>query len=169
MSSVQQVVWHTSHQVKAVLAWPASSHQDFLLLSLGAYPTVQQRIQVTSPPSFWENKPVATGMELNEEDGRQRYPSARCNGCSAVFYIPFGSSWCQPHHSPATCWWGWHLRGHLAVFRGERSSYVKKEAEVMLVPKCELSGEAGVMMWTRGKFSIKVGAFFQWKPIFFSS
>lgn len=32
----------------------------------------QSLIQVTSPSSFWDNKRVATGVKLNEEDGGQR-------------------------------------------------------------------------------------------------
>lgn len=41
MSTVQQVVLHVSHQVKVGFAWPASSPEDYLLPSLGAYPAAQ--------------------------------------------------------------------------------------------------------------------------------
>lgn len=147
MNSVQQVVLHGSHQVKAGFARPASSHGNYLLLSLGAYPTVLSQIPVTSPPSFWENKPVATGMKLNEEDGGEHSPSARCNGCSTSFYIPFGSGWCQPCHSPATST-GKRVAALMpsARFKGERSDYMKKEARPMLLLKCERIRQAGAMM-----------------------
>lgn len=37
---------------------------------------------------------------------------------------------------------------------------MKKEAEVMLLPNRERNGQAGVVVRTRGKFSIKVFFFF---------